>query len=492
MKDLAISSGEETDLPELTLSYVDSLAPNAAAMKNGLGLVKKNSFISLNRSENGELLFGQCAGSGKTPYECSADFVVPDKPVFRCSCPSRQFPCKHALGLLYAYAEGAAFKIAAVPEDLSAKREKAGKREETKVKQAAAGGDPKPKKVNKAALKKKITAQLEGLDLLEKLLLSLIRSGLSTIDNKTIKTIQEHVKQLGNYYLSGAQIELRRLAFILADGQEREHSYTYAVEQLTRLHAFIKKGRAYLSARIEDNELALDPESAIDEWLGHAWQLAELKEYGLVKEEVELLQLAFYSYDDLARQEFVDLGYWVETDSGEIHRTVHYRPYKAAKLLREEDSFFEIARIPLLYKYPGDMNVRVRYEEMSGRPVSADDLVLVSGKAHRSLAEAVKRVKNQLKHPLSDTSPVLLLHASSLNATESGQYAITDESGVRLALEDIPSLPQGTTELLAFLPGKMLEDCSVLVMFEHHLDSGRLVAQPLTVMKDRTITRLLY
>lgn len=479
-------------MPELTSSYVDSLAPNAAAIKNGQGLVRKKSFIRLHRSENGELLFGQCAGSGKTPYECSVDFLAPESPVFRCSCPSRQFPCKHALGLLYAYVEGQTFTAAPVPETIAAKREKAGKREENKVKQAAEGGGSKPKKVNKSALKKKITAQLEGLDLLEKLVLSLIRGGLSTIDAKTLKTIQEHVKQLGNYYLSGAQIELRRFALLLGKGQDREQSYTYAVEQLTRLHAFIKKGRAYLTARSEDPELALDHESTIDEWLGNAWQLSELKEYGLTAADVELLQLAFYSYDDRARQEFVDLGYWLETASGVVHKTVHYRPYKAAKLLREDDSFFEIAAIPLLYKYPGELNARVRYEEMTARPVTAADLAQVPAQAHRSIAEAVKTVKNQLKNPLGDKLPVLLLYAASLGVTEDGQYVLTDESGGQLVLEDIPSLAQGTLELLPFLPPASFKDCSVLVMFEHNLDQGKLLAQPLSIINSEGITRLLY
>ncbi|UQZ36400.1 hypothetical protein C2I18_24435 [Paenibacillus sp. PK3_47] len=477
---------------ELTTSYIDSLAPNAAAIKNGLGLARKKSFVQLQRSEGGELLFGQCSGSGKTPYVCSADFIVPEKPVFRCTCPSRQFPCKHALGLLYAYAEGQTFTEAPVPEDITAKREKAEKREENKEKQAAEGKENKPKKVNKSALKKKISAQLEGLDLLEKLVLSLIRGGLSTIDSKTVKSIQENVKQLGNYYLSGAQIELRRLALLLGSNQDREESYTYAVEQLTRLHAFIKKGRAYLTARGEDPELALDHESTIDEWLGHAWQLSELKEYGLTKEAAELLQLAFYSFDDLARQEYVDLGYWLDLESGEIHRTVNYRPYKAAKLMREEDSFFEVACTPVLYKYPGDMNVRVRYEEMKPRPVAAEDFALLSSKDQRSFTEAIKKVKNQLKNPLGDKLPVMLLHAADLGVTESGQYVMTDESGSSLVLEDIPSLPQGTVSLLPFLSAPALQDCSVLVMFEHILDSGRLVAQPLTVIKDETVTRLLY
>ncbi|MNO02741.1 hypothetical protein D3C81_2232360 [compost metagenome] len=69
---------------------------------------------------------------------------------------------------------------------------------------------------------------------------------------------------------------------------------------------------------------------------------------------------------------------------------------------------------------------------------------------------------------------------------------ITDESGSTLVLEDIPSLPQGTVTLLPFLPASSLADSYILVMFEHRLDQGRLVAQPLTIIKDGGITRLLY
>ncbi|MNI11423.1 hypothetical protein D3C73_645700 [compost metagenome] len=188
----------------------------------------------------------------------------------------------------------------------------------------------------------------------------------------------------------------------------------------------------------------------------------------------------------------MDLGYWLETASGEIHRTLNYRPYKAAKLMREEDSFFELVQIPLLYTYPGDMNVRVRYEAMTSRAVEDKDLDRVTANASRSYTEALKKVKNQLKNPLSDKTPVMLLYAAHLGVTASGQYVITDDAGVQMVLDDIPSLPQGTLELLPFLPASAMKDCCVLVMFEHLLDQGRLTAQPLTIIQGGTITRLLY
>lgn len=479
-------------MPDITSTYVDSLAPNAAAVKNGQNLVRKNSFTELSRTDSGDLLFGLCAGSGKLPYACSVDFMVPEKPVFRCTCPSRQFPCKHALGLLYAYAEGKDFAVKEVPGEIAAKRDKAEKREENKAKQEENREEAKPKKVNKSALRKKMQAQLEGLDQLEKLALALVRGGLGAVDARRIKELKGYVKELGNYYLPGAQNELRRLLIVLGEEPRNEEGYSYAMEQLTVIHALIRKGRAHLNARLEDPELALDAESTIDEWLGHARQLSELKSFGRIKDHAELIQLAFHSYNDLAREEFVDEGYWLDLGSADIHRTVSYRPYKAAKLMREEDSFFEVAQIPTLYVYPGDMNTRVRYEEMASRPVGAEDYHKIRAAAIRTYADAVKQVRQQLKTPLGDKRPVLLLQAARIGVTEGGQFTATDEAGQSIVLEDIYSLAEGTVHLLPFLPAEALSDCTLLAMFHHNPDTNRLSAQPLTVFKGDEAYRLMY
>jgi hypothetical protein len=51
----------------------------------------------------GDVLWGRCAGSGKNPYQTIVDL---SGPAYKCSCPSRKFPCKHALGLLLNWANG--------------------------------------------------------------------------------------------------------------------------------------------------------------------------------------------------------------------------------------------------------------------------------------------------------------------------------------------------------------------------------------------------
>ena len=47
------------------------------------------------------LVWGLCRGSGAKPYQTVVDLAGP---AYRCSCPSRKFPCKHALGLLLLWA----------------------------------------------------------------------------------------------------------------------------------------------------------------------------------------------------------------------------------------------------------------------------------------------------------------------------------------------------------------------------------------------------
>jgi hypothetical protein len=193
-------------------AYVDAAAPNAEAAKNGRGLVHKNKLANLHINEDGDLLFGECQGSGKQPYQCSCDFIRPDQPTYRCTCPSRQFPCKHCLGILYAYAMKKPFTTAPVPADLQAKREKLVGRAEKKAAEA-----DKPKQVNTAALAKKIQAQLAGIDILEKLTHDLVRLGIGNMNAKLAAEMEKQANQLGDVDLMGARAALRRYTGLFTD-----------------------------------------------------------------------------------------------------------------------------------------------------------------------------------------------------------------------------------------------------------------------------------
>lgn len=480
----------------LTEAFIDHLAPNAGAMKNGRDLVKKNSFQVLHMTEDHTLLFGECKGSGKQPYRCSVDFIQQDSPVSRCSCPSRQFPCKHSLGLMYAFALGKPFSQAEVPADIAEKREKAEKREEKKkeAESAEARGDAPPvkRKVNKSALIKKMNAQIEGLGLLEKLVLQTVQNGLGGIDKQTISLLQDQAKQMGNYYIPGAQAELKELVQLLSDEEDREAVYTQAMEQLIRLHALVRKGRGYLEQRLAEPDSPQDTETALEEVLGHAWQLAELRELGRVKRDAELLQLSFMSYTDAARGEYVDAGWWADLQDGSVHITKHLRPFRAAKAMKEEDTFPGVMQAEELFVYPGDGNVRVRWEKARQRDAAESDYRAVKSLAAASYPEVVKAVKNAIKNPLSDRNPVKLVAFEAMEKTEEG-YVLRDAQGKYLPVSTtIITAPQRLEDILPLLPAEDLREQAALVMFRHDVDTGRLEVQPMSIITERRIVRLLY
>lgn len=475
-------------------AYVDAAAPNADASKNGRGLVLKNKFAVLNISEDGSLLFGECQGSGKEPYRCSCDFVRPDKPTHRCTCPSRQFPCKHCLGLMYAYAQKKAFKVADVPEDLQAKREKLQARDDKKATEPA-----KPKQVNLGALAKKIKAQLEGIDTLERLTTDLARIGIGNMNAKLAAEIERQAKALGDAYLPGAQSALHRYTTLFADESgafadqssgKRERIFSEALDQLGRLHSLVKQGRSYLQRRLDDPALKPETDTAIAAWLGHAWQLGELKVAGLVESNVELVQLAFNSHDDVARKEYVDTGVWMSLNNGRIRITQNFRPYKAIKYIRSDDSFFQVAQVAELCVYPGDVNPRIRWEGMTPRPLEARDLEAIRRHGHADFAATIKEVKTHLKGPLSDKQPIYALNFKRLG--QIGETLVAEDAhGNRLTMTD-----EGMTEepaschLLSVLPPALFEGNTLIARFRHDLDTRKLQIKPLSIVSPSGIIRL--
>jgi hypothetical protein len=490
-------------------AYVERAAPNADASKNGRALLAKGKLSDLHIDADETIIFGACAGSGKEPYRVSCDFARADQPTYRCSCPSRQFPCKHGLGLMFAYAlKRGSFTTAEVPPDLAEKREKLATRVEKKKVESSA-----PRTVNKGALSKKIAAQLEGLDLLERLTLELTRIGIGNMNAKSAREVEEKAKQLGNAYLPGAQAALHRYTRLFVDDAEgsvrvravvaggtggtgrggsayAEAVYSEALDHLARLHALVKQGRAYLQKRLDDPDLAPETETGIAAWLGHAWHLSELKAAGLVEDDVELLQVAFNSHDDVARQEYVDTGVWMNLNTGRVQVTQTFRPYKAAKHIRSDDSFFDVAQVKELCVYPGGTNPRVRWDAMLPRPVEARDFQRVRGHAQADFAAVIKDVKNSLKAPLADKQPIHALRFRRIGQV-GGVPVVEDAKGERLTMTD-----QGMTEeppschLLSLVPKVLHEDQVLIARFRHDLDRRQLRIKPLCIVTETRAVRL--
>src|SRR5215475_953227 len=98
-----------------TTDQILTLAPDTASAKAGQRLATARNWLKLGADEN--TAWGLCQGGGKEPYRTQIDLT---EPAFRCSCPSRKFPCKHGLGLFLLFAaQPAAFKEKQPPDWVS-------------------------------------------------------------------------------------------------------------------------------------------------------------------------------------------------------------------------------------------------------------------------------------------------------------------------------------------------------------------------------------
>jgi hypothetical protein len=78
-----------------------ALAHDALSLRAAQPLASGRAW-SLAGASDGIALWGECLGSAAAPYRTVVDL---SGPAYRCSCPSRKFPCKHALALMLLWSD---------------------------------------------------------------------------------------------------------------------------------------------------------------------------------------------------------------------------------------------------------------------------------------------------------------------------------------------------------------------------------------------------
>src|SRR5215467_12774043 len=144
-----------------------ALSPDASSAKAGRALATARKWLRLGADE--QTAWGLCQGSGKDPYQTQIDLTGP---AFRCSCPSRKFPCKHALGLFLTLAtQPAEFREKRPPDWVVEWVASRAKRADQRVEKQA-NAETGEKTVDEAAKSRraagreaKVTAGLQELDL---------------------------------------------------------------------------------------------------------------------------------------------------------------------------------------------------------------------------------------------------------------------------------------------------------------------------------------
>ncbi|MFJ9813899.1 SWIM zinc finger domain-containing protein [Streptomyces sp. NPDC101151] len=203
-----------------TAEQVLALAPDAASRKAGSKLGAAGPWSGAGSGEG--TVWGLCKGSGSRPYQTVVDLADAAGPGYKCSCPSRKFPCKHALGLLLLWAEGDGAVPAVAEPPNWAEQWLAGRRTRAESKRAEDGGSSAPGSADPEAARRRAERRAErvtaGATELEQRLADLLRGGLASAEQAGYGLWDETAARMVDAQAPGLAARVRELGAIPASG----------------------------------------------------------------------------------------------------------------------------------------------------------------------------------------------------------------------------------------------------------------------------------
>ncbi len=228
-----------------TEDQVFALAPDEPSKKSGKDLANPNKWIS--KGINELALWGEAQGSESKPYQTQVDIK---NIAFKCSCPSRKFPCKHGLGLLLLHiGQPGLFKTAAMPDWVNDWITKRAVREEKK-------DDKDDKQVDEAAKAKRVESREKKVaDGIEELLLwikDIVRNGIINLPEKGYAYWEQMAKRMVDAQAPGLAAMVRELGQV---GFFKEHWQTDFMDRLLNIYLVVSayKNKYTLSATLQQD-----------------------------------------------------------------------------------------------------------------------------------------------------------------------------------------------------------------------------------------------
>ncbi len=268
-----------------TPDQVRSIAPDPGAARAGEGLANRRTWSATGR--NDRAAWGLCQGSGASPYQTIVDFAGP---AFKCSCPSRKFPCKHALGLLFLLAADASVFPAADPPGWAtewlASREQRAERVEARAATRDTEPDPAARAKRIQARERKVDAGLSDLD---RWLRDLVRRGLAAAKSEGYAFWDQAGARLVDAQAASLGREVRTLGAVANSGPGWADS---SLERVARLHLIVE---AYRRLETLPEDLRADVRSLV----GWTVKEDELPPDGAVADRWLVLGRTVYADDRL-------------------------------------------------------------------------------------------------------------------------------------------------------------------------------------------------
>ncbi len=258
---------------QLTEEQVNSLAPDAASIKAATKVFLKTTW---NIAKSDRAIWAPIKGSGAKPYFVQMDIL---DLAFKCSCPSRKFPCKHglAIGLYIAH-----HSIDSIP--LAEKEplwvEEWVKKRANKTSTKAA--KPKKKQAPEIVQKKnddKWKKAVKSIEFVDLWLKDVIKLGILEFPNKDEAYWADLTKRMVDAKTPGINTYFNYLAEIDYQGEWQEpvlrtlsnlHLLTQAILRHERLDPAVKKELELLIGwNINKNDLLTNPKTEVvsDVWL---------------------------------------------------------------------------------------------------------------------------------------------------------------------------------------------------------------------------------
>lgn len=418
----------------MTEQWILSHAPNPALAESGRELSESGCFAALCRTEDGKTCWAECAGSARNPYYVSFDCSLSeDAPVFRCSCPSRQSPCKHVIGLMYELLSGKEFAVDEPPSYVARARVRQASeqaRSEARLERT--------RRQNAAAREKRLERQLEGLAKAEKFLGELLCDGLKSLPDLPAQSLERLAAELGSRGLPGARDAFERIArlerAIRQDGAEKRAGYAEIARDLAALQVMLRRARELLGRQPSADGYAME-EPALYEMLGGVWDPDELRAIGSWRKNARLVQLSFDVSRASARRTRVERGFWAELTRGDLVHTLSTRPSRMPKGIGTDDTCFSLLEIPLLYEAPVAPCPCVWWEDAVPKPLGEAEWSALRGMAVARVSEAVRSAAARLSEPLLPAYVPALVRVGAIGYVER-TLVLADGEGERIALRD--------------------------------------------------------
>jgi hypothetical protein len=295
---------------------------------------------------------------------------------------------------------------------------------------------------------------------------------------------------MSDAYLPGAKVMLLRLVLLgRQDDLADEDRFARGADLIGQLWATVQKGRNYLDGKLAGDENQAEADAVIEEVLGKAWQLGELREKGYVRQNVRLLELAYERLDDPARAERIERSHLIDLDGGKLYQAIAYRPFKGMSQIPGQPSYQEVLTVPEAAVYPGFLNQRVRWEKAAEgtQPRQPAHLQAAFARAEPDFDKAFAAFRQQLKHPLAPREAVMLLKCQAVGRVGE-RVALEDAKGVRLEAADCRTDYSSVANLVR--AAGMLPQPAALVRLFVRPVTNQLVGQPLAALTETHHLRL--